>query len=37
MENQKMKEIPYGGIQLNGFVALLLLLAFIATTVLMFV
>ena len=37
MEKQKMKEIPYSGIQMNGFVALMLLFLFIALTVLSFV
>lgn len=37
MEKQKMKEIPYGGMQVNGFMALILLFVFIAVTVLLFV
>ena len=37
MESQKMKEVPYNGIQVNGFMALLLLFGFIAFTVLSFV
>ena len=37
MEKQKMKEIPYSGIQMNGFVALMLLFLFIALTVMSFV
>ena len=32
-----MKEIPYGGMQVNGFMALILLFVFIAVTVLLFV
>ena len=37
MEKQKMKEIPYGGMQVNGFMALILLFVFIAVTVFLFV
>lgn len=37
MEKQKMKEVPYGGMQVNGFIALILLFVFIAVTVLLFV
>ena len=37
MENQKMKEVSYKGIQLNGFIALLLFFGFIGLAVLSFV
>ena len=37
MEKQKMKEVPYGGTQVNGFMALFMLFVLIACTVLLFV